>query len=790
MKLKLIAILAGMLIAMCSAVNAQDQPGPNDQSAQDQPAQNQEGPDAESNNNNGVARISLIHGDVSTQRGDSGEWAAAVQNQPLVAGDRVSTGDRSRAEVQLDYANLLRLDEHAQANIVGLTRSQIQIQLGQGRANYTLFKNSQAEPQIDTPNVSIHPDRADGSFRILVASDDHTEVIVRKGSAEISTPQGSTHVEKGQEIIVQGTGDQTQYKIAEAPGNDDFDRWNNDRDHMIQSAEARKHTNGYYTGVEDLDAYGHWTDVPDYGPVWEPTVGPGWAPYRAGEWVWEPGWGWTWVSYEPWGWAPYHYGRWMFVGGAWGWWPGPVYANPYYYPVWAPAYVSFFGFGGGGWGVGFGFGGGWGSIGWLPVGPCDRFYPWWGPHRTVFNVTNITNINNINRGGWQPLHMGTAYSNIGRAVNDPRFRSSISAVQSNQFGRGRVTVQPVSRQMFQNAHLVNGNLPVVPTRQSLQVSGRPAAPSTISNRMQNQHFFSNTRTPVARPTSFENERAQVENNIRQNSRFQPINGTQRSSGNARSLAQESNSRFGVPSRSGVSSTLATQAQRSTTARGANAGAANIASNPGWRRFGSPTEQSRAANNSQPRSFGNRSAAPVERSGNSTWNSAPRPGNNNVNNRVAARETNNSGGWQRFTPVAPRSSAAESTSRAPQNNSWRNAPRSPAPESRSYGNYSRAPQNNSWRNAPRSPAPESRSYGNYSRPPLNMRQPIVTPRGGGYSRPSYGAPSYSRPSYGGGSYGGNRGGYSAPSRGGYSAPSRGGGGGGSSRGSGGGGHHGH
>ena len=28
-------------------------------------------------------------------------------------------------------------------------------------------------------------------------------------------------------------------------------------------------------GSEDLDAYGRWVTVPDYGPVWVPVVGPG-----------------------------------------------------------------------------------------------------------------------------------------------------------------------------------------------------------------------------------------------------------------------------------------------------------------------------------------------------------------------------------------------------------------------------------------------------------------------------------------------------------------------------------
>ena len=57
----------------------------------------------------GVARISLIQGEVSARRGDTGDWAAAALNQPLVGGDRISTGDGSKAEVQLDHSKILRL---------------------------------------------------------------------------------------------------------------------------------------------------------------------------------------------------------------------------------------------------------------------------------------------------------------------------------------------------------------------------------------------------------------------------------------------------------------------------------------------------------------------------------------------------------------------------------------------------------------------------------------------------------------------------------------------------------
>src|SRR5271156_1613468 len=65
----------------------------------------------------GVARVSMIRGDVSSQRGDSGDWVAVSLNTPVSVGDRVSTGNNSRVELQLDFADVLRLADNAAAQI-------------------------------------------------------------------------------------------------------------------------------------------------------------------------------------------------------------------------------------------------------------------------------------------------------------------------------------------------------------------------------------------------------------------------------------------------------------------------------------------------------------------------------------------------------------------------------------------------------------------------------------------------------------------------------------------------
>ncbi|MFZ3191274.1 MAG: DUF6600 domain-containing protein [Candidatus Sulfotelmatobacter sp.] len=563
----------------------------------------------------GVGRISMIHGDVSTQRGDSGTWAAAVLNQPVVNGDKVSTAAGGRAEVQLDYANILRLGSNSQATIANFTHKYIQIQVAQGLANYSVFGESEAEPEIDTPNVAVHPAHTDGVFRIEVRPDGDSIIIVRKGQAQISTPQGIADIKQGDMATVRGSGADARYKISPAPERDDWDRWNSDRDRMIHNADAWRHTNKYYVGSEDLDAYGQWEDAPDYGQVWVPNEPDDWAPYRDGNWDWEPYYGWTWVGYEPWGWAPYHYGRWMWYSGAWAWWPGPVWGAGFYRPFWAPAYVSFFGFGGG-WGFGFGWGG-WGGFGWLPIGPCDRFYPWWGGYRGRFGVAGSGRFGTYNRvGGIAPLHGGTQFSNLAH-INDTHISRGVSTVGAGKFGVGGTTAVAATHEQLSSARMMTGNLPVVPTRASLSASGRAAAPSTIHSGAA-QHFYGTQST--SRPESFQQQTAHLQQSMQQ-SHFSPVTAGRSSGGLESRGASSSAAAGGKPSAGTVSSS---GEANNSVGRGASESAASTRGEPNrseWKAFTPPSH----GNESVGRSGGGAETASRGASG-SYWNrTAPSSG---------------------------------------------------------------------------------------------------------------------------------------------------------------------
>jgi hypothetical protein len=437
----------------------------------------------------GVARISLLNGDVSVRRGDSGDWVAAAINAPLVVNDHVLTGSGSHAEVQFDYANFLRLSSDAEVRLSELENKRYQIQISRGTVTFRVLRDALADVELDTPNVSVRPTRR-GVYRITVSEDGQSEVTVRSGEADTFTPKGSERLGAGKTMLVRGTASDPEFQVVREIAEDSWDRWNEDRDRKLERTRSYQYVSRDVYGADDLDGYGRWVNAAPYGWVWSPSgMGPDWAPYRSGRWVWVDWYGWTWVSYDPWGWAPYHYGRWFHSGPyGWCWYPG----ERGYHHSWSPALVAFFGYGGVGVGVGFG------SVGWVPLGPHEPFYPWYGRRyygqREMGYLGNRMVVNNIN---------------ITNVYRNARVHNGVTGIDAGGFARGgrggALEVSAVARQ----ASVMRGPVPVTPVASSIRFNDN--APRVMRQQSAAQTRFVTQRTPrQVERVSFEDQRRNVE----------------------------------------------------------------------------------------------------------------------------------------------------------------------------------------------------------------------------------------------------------------------------------------
>ena len=393
-----------------------------------------------------VARVSLIAGEVSLKRAGNNDWERVRLNFPLVEGDTISTDRESRAEIQIDARNFVRLGANSILRIVTLRDEGVALSVVEGTATIRLAKFDKDKEyfELDAPKTTLAAEKK-GLYRVDVSREGRVRLSARDGGlARIYSETSGFALRDGRaaELLLEGAnaGD-WEFVVANA---DTWDSWVDERERYL--AERLRYDTQYYDqytwGAEDLDSYGNWAYSSEYGWLWRPHPGSissyaDWAPYRYGDWVWIPPYGWTWVGYEPWGWGPYHYGRWVYYNGYWAWCPRSHYYRNRGW--WRPALVAFF------------YSDYNNNYCWYPLNyhqrdPRSRHYPRYDP-----NADRL-----------RPLR-GNDLANL-RRVNPAQLRA-VTALGARDFGAAGARARPadaaLARQVA-NGEPVRGDLPVRP----------------------------------------------------------------------------------------------------------------------------------------------------------------------------------------------------------------------------------------------------------------------------------------------------------------------------------------
>jgi hypothetical protein len=398
-----------------------------------------------------VARVSLVRGEVTLRRAGSDEWERVRPNLPLVEGDTLATGHDSRAEIQLDARNFVRLGPDTVLRLTTLREEGVAFSLSEGAATFRLarFDRGREYFEVDAPKTTVAAERQ-GLYRLDVGGDGRVRVTVRdEGRARVYSETSGFVVRAGRTAYLTydgyGEGD---WELSAAPSDDWWDQWVDERERHLAARLRFDGRERYYDpevwGAEELDLYGDWSHTREYGYVWRPHVTVvnnyyNWAPYRHGRWSWFEPYGWTWVPDEEWGWAPYHYGRWVYLNNGWCWAPRG-YGYHYRRARWRPALVAFVQIN-----VSRGE-----HIAWYPLtyGQRDPRGRLW--RRGYDRLT--------------PLRAGEA---AGLTRANPALLRAVTTQPAREFGVAGVRARPalgeVARQAL-TAEPLTGSLPVVPAR--------------------------------------------------------------------------------------------------------------------------------------------------------------------------------------------------------------------------------------------------------------------------------------------------------------------------------------
>ena len=221
----------------------------------------------------------------------------------------------------------------------------------------------------------------------------------------------------------------------------------------------------------DLNNYGTWVNIPDYGSVWKPYAEDNWQPYSDGQWNWTDQ-GWMWDSNEPYGWIVYHYGYWQFTDyDGWFWIPGYD---------WAPARVSWYNSND--------------YVGWAPLPP---------PGIGVSIIYNERYRNRV----WVVVPAANFTGNNVRQYRNRSYDPGVSVLRSNDGGRGpnvsdieRASKRPVNVVQPTREQINKGNHQLTHVR--IQ-NNTPVNPPAIKNQSNSDRGPAEVNPP--KPESHTNE---------------------------------------------------------------------------------------------------------------------------------------------------------------------------------------------------------------------------------------------------------------------------------------------
>ncbi|HEY6097346.1 MAG TPA: FecR domain-containing protein, partial [Candidatus Deferrimicrobium sp.] len=204
-----------------------------------------------------VSRLKVLDGSVWVRTSRDSEWAEFSNNSPIPSGSRLSVPEGSEGELQFHGGQFVLLTSGTDFEIRELKEEKIAFRLRAGEIRFDLPPEDFAPVAIRVPGDSRVQVPKPGRYWIVVDDSDQTRVIVRSGEATVAQDGvGEVRIRGGEQAAIgQGVSVSRVGNAEEPPGS--------------PAPEGTGNEVGVPPNVNtELQNYGEWVDVPEYGYVW------------------------------------------------------------------------------------------------------------------------------------------------------------------------------------------------------------------------------------------------------------------------------------------------------------------------------------------------------------------------------------------------------------------------------------------------------------------------------------------------------------------------------------------
>lgn len=175
-----------------------------------------------------AANLAFSDGEVSIKLEGEDRWVEAKQDDVLHQGDMIKTGEESRAVLEIDNGDAIRLDSSTEVKLASLVPSDVVVENIEGQVYSRVMESDSNTYTVRAENLQV---KALGTAYTVSNDQEKGKVTVGVVQSNVELSKDSTEVKEGKKALYDVENDKLELKdIEKKELETDFMKWNKEKD--------------------------------------------------------------------------------------------------------------------------------------------------------------------------------------------------------------------------------------------------------------------------------------------------------------------------------------------------------------------------------------------------------------------------------------------------------------------------------------------------------------------------------------------------------------------------------